>query len=245
MAVFKCCFCGKKYVMPEALYAHMEEEHKISMEGLPAEQVYFNYRNRYPLTKRYGKSVISGKPTAFNMKTGRYERFSDEKEKEKYRNYFVSNMKRVYGKETILDEPEQQKKMLANRHISGKYQWSDGIHEFTYTGSYERRFLEFLDLELNWDNPEDIFAPAPMIFNYTHPDGTTHFHIPDFYIGSLNTIISIKSTENMHYRLRDIEIERAQDEAIKKSKFDYIKIVDNRFDDFIDFLERKKAEGVK
>ena len=41
-----------------------------------------------------------------------------------------------YGKTTLLNDPEQQKKMLANRHISGEYEWTDGNIK-TYTGSYE------------------------------------------------------------------------------------------------------------
>lgn len=245
MAICKCCFCGRKYLDPNALYAHMSSDHKDSLEGLPPQQVFFNYKNRYPLTKRFGKSVISGKPTKFNLQTGRYERFANEEEKEKYRAYFLTNMRRVYGKDTLLTEPDQQKKMLANRHISGTYLWSDGKHEFTYTGSYEKKFLEFLDVELGWENPEDIFAPAPMIFKYKRPDGSEHFHIPDFYIGSINLIVSIKATDNNHYRLRDIEIERAQDEAIKRSKFNYLKITDNNFDQFIDFIEKEKRKIIQ
>lgn len=245
LAIYKCCFCNRKYTLTDALFSHIEQEHKVLLDGISPQQVYFNARNRYPLTRKFGKSVLSGKPTKFNMLTGRYERFADESEKEKYREYFKSNMRRVYGKETLLDDPEQQKKMLANRSISGIYEWTDGIHKNSYTGSFERKFLEFLDLELNWDNPEDIFSPAPMIFKYKHPDGTDHFHIPDFYIGSMNLIVSIKSTENMHYRLRDIEIERAQDAAVRKAtNFNYLKVEDNNFKDFIKFLEENKQKQV-
>lgn len=235
--IIKCPFCDKRYSLIDALYAHMERDHRESLDGLPPQQVIFNYRNKYPLNKEFGKSVISGKPTPFNMTTGRYERFANDNERNQYREYFRNNMIRKYGKDTILDEPEQQKTMLANRKISGVYKWSDGVHETTYTGSYEEKFLEFLDLSIGWDNPDDIMAPAPMIFRYEY-EGKNHFHIPDFYISSCNLIVNIKSDSNKHYRLRDIDIEYKQDESIKKSKFNYIKIMDNNFTPFINMLDK-------
>ena len=53
----------------------------------------------------------------------------------------------------------------------------------------------------------------------------------------LNCIINIKSAENQHYRLRDIEREKAQDDAIKKSSFNYIKIYDNQFSKFLEAVQ--------
>jgi hypothetical protein len=236
----KCPFCSMKYTERSELHNHMEKEHTEELHELPAAQVHFNWRNKYGLTKEYGRCVMSGKPTKFNLITERYERFAGEKEKLQYREYFRKNMINKYGKDTLLDEPEQQKKMLGSRSISGVYRWTGG-KEITYTGSYERTFLEFLDT-LGWENPDDIMAPAPMTFPYTDPDGKEKFHIPDFYIGSLNTIISIKSSQNQHYRLRDIEIEKLQDQAIKKSKFNYIKIYDNDFNKFLELVDVMKNQ---
>lgn len=234
--VFKCPFCGRRYIEKDALLAHMEKKHREELHGLSAKQIYFNFTNKYALTKGYGKSVISGKPTKFNEITGRYERFLPE-EKEQYRQYFLNNMKRA-GKADIMKDMAHQKEMLAARHISGKYVWSDGT-EFTYTGSYERKFLEYLDTFMHWPS-SDIMFPAPQLFPYTRSDGTEHVHIPDGYISSLNCIINIKSSTNQHYRLRDIEIEKAEDAAIKKSKFNYIKIYDNQFGKFLSGIEKIK-----
>ena len=227
---FKCPFCNKKYVYKEALLEHIANKHEDECHGLPAEQIYFNWRNKYPLTKGFGLSVISGKPTKFNLTTCKYERFADESERQAYREMFKKRMIKVYGKETLLDDPKYQADhMLANRKITGTYVWKDGT-KTTYTGSYERRFLEFMELNMGWENPNDIMAPAPQIFPYTDPEtGKLHNHIPDFYIGSLNLIVNIKSAENKHYRLRDIALEKAQDRAIEQSKFNYIKIYDNEF----------------
>ena len=58
------------------------------------------------------------------------------------REEYKKNMIRVKGTYNILNDPEQQQKMLANRKISGKYRYSDGTM-FTYTGSYEKKLLEF------------------------------------------------------------------------------------------------------
>jgi len=230
---FKCPFCDRRYIEKDALLAHMEKSHHDELHGLSAKQIYFNFTNKYALTKGYGKSVISGKPTKFNEITGRYERFRPE-EKEAYRQYFLRNMKKA-GKENIMKDMEHQKMMLANRSISGKYKFQDGT-EFTYTGSYEKKFLEYLDIFLNWPS-SDICAPAPQLFPYKDIDGNEHVHIPDFYITSLNLIVNIKSSTNKHYRLRDIEIEHLEDAEIKKSNFNYIKIYDNQFSKFMDGIK--------
>lgn len=236
---YKCPFCDRRYLDKGALILHMEKLHNDELHGLTPSQVYFNYINRYELTKANGRSVISGKPTKWNEATGRYERFLPE-EKAQYRQYFLNNMKKA-GKENIMKDPEHQKEMLASRGISGKYKWSDGT-EFVYTGSYERKFLEFLDKMLGFPS-SDIMTPAPQIFSYRRPDGTEHFHIPDVYITSLNLIVSIKSADNKHYRLRDLEIEKAEDAAVEKSGINYIKIYDNQFGKFMDGVNLIKADN--
>lgn len=229
--LFKCPFCDRKYLDKASLYDHMSSVHSNMMAGLPAAQVYFNFRNKYALNKTFGKSIISNKPTKFNLTTERYEKFANDAEKEQYRQLFVQRMRSKYKKDTLLDDPEQQEKMLANRGISGVYVWDDG-EKTTYTGSYEKKFLEFLNLNYDWDAPADIEAPAPIIIDYVGSDGKPHFHIPDFYIQSLNMIVNIKSSTNQGYRLRDIENEKLQDAAIAKTDYNYVKIYDGNFQDF-------------
>ena len=52
-------------------------------------------------------------------------------------------------KQEMLKDPEYQNNiMLANRSISGKYKFQDGTIR-TYVGSYEHKFLEFMDKFLN------------------------------------------------------------------------------------------------
>jgi hypothetical protein len=241
MAMHKCPFCKKNYIIEDALHNHMEKEHNEELHGLHPMQIVFNWRNKHALTKENGKCVMTGKPTKFNIVTGRYERFADEKASEQYREMFKKRMIQKYGKIHLLDDAEQQKKMLANRSISGEYKWENGSVT-PFIASYERKFLEYLEVHLDWENPDDIMAPAPMTFPYTDAEGNQKFHIPDFYITSLNLIVNVKASDNKHYRLRDIDNERAQDEAIKKSNFNYLKLYDNKFNKFSEILNMIKNQ---
>ena len=168
------------------------------------------------------------------MVTGRYDRFLQE-EKPLYREIFLKNMKKA-GKEDIMKDMQHQKDMLAARKISGTYVYSDGT-KFTYTGSYEKKFISYLDAFLSYPSAS-IMMPAPQIFTFVDPDtGEEKAHIPDCYLQDINCIVNIKSAENQHYRLRDLEREKAQDDAIKKSKFNYIKIYDNQFTKFLEAIQ--------
>lgn len=239
MKTFNCPFCDAKYVDKSRLYNHLKDKHKEQLEGLSPAQVYFN--NKY--NKTSGKCIICTKSTTWNETTERYERICDRKEthcREKYREMFKERMMRVHGKTTLLNDPEMQKKMLDNRKISGEYTWSDCKTKTKYTGTYEHEFLEFLDIFLKFP-PSDIMSPAPQVFDYTYK-GKKHFYIPDFYISSINTIIEIKSFENKHYRARDIGQEKAKDNVVMKSKFNYIKVHDKQYDEFFNYLLKFKND---
>jgi hypothetical protein len=245
LKTYKCPLCKKKYIEKSELYNHIEVHHSEDLvnEITPA-QLYFNMRNRYPLNMAYGRSVISRKATAFNDTTERYERFHDEKEREEYRKRFIARMKKKYGKEHLLDDPDHQKFMLASRGISGEYLWRDKKTKTPYTGSYEKDFLEFLDNYLEWDEPTDVMGPAPMIFDYKDKEGKPRFYIPDYYITSLNLIIEIKASDNKHYRERDIEDEHRKDEVLEKqNKYNYMKILDKDYTKFLQHLEKIKEEN--
>jgi hypothetical protein len=219
----------------------MEIEHKEQLGNFSPAQFYFNAK----YGKNKGKCIICRRDTKFNETTEKYERICDRKDtkcREVYRKLFMERMKKA-GKENQMTDPEHQKKMLAGRKISGTYKWSTGDYEFKYTGSYERDFLEFLDLVMSWDNPSDIMLPAPQIFKYKGKDGKEHFYIPDVYITSLNLIVEIKSAENKHYRLRDIEIENLKDDILGNSGYNYIKILDKNYSTFFNYLIERKKES--
>lgn len=231
---FKCPFCSLKYVHKPSLYTHMEKEHKEQLDGLTPAHVYFNFKNK----KDHGECIICHNETKFNEQTERYDRLCDNpKCKETYREQFKKRMQKKYGKVTLLNDPEQQKKMLEKRKISGEYTWSKPPHtKIKYTGTYEKEFLEFLDIFMNWET-KDIFAPSPIIFKYKY-NNKDHFYIPDFYLASLNLIIEVKSYNNKHYRERDINIEKIKDKVVlnDKGNYNYIKVHDKNYDDFFNEL---------
>jgi hypothetical protein len=191
--------------------------------------------------KKCGSCVICKKPTKWNAKTLKYHRFCDNpKCKEKYREMFKNRMIGKYGKVCLLDDPDQQKKMLANRSISGTYKWSDGSIK-TYTGSYELSFLKFLDLMMNYDS-SDVMCPSPHTYFYEY-ENKKHFYIPDFFIPSLNLEIEIKDggdNPNMHHKIQDVDKvkEKLKDEVMKsnKSNFNYLKIVNKNNQMFLNYL---------
>lgn len=64
---------------------------------------------------------------------------------------------------------------------------------------------------------DDIFAPSPHTYYYEY-EGTKHFYIPDFFIGSLNLEVEIKDggdNPNNHHKIQAVD--KVKEE--KKTKF--------------------------
>ncbi|ALN97967.1 hypothetical protein Bp8pS_288 [Bacillus phage vB_BpuM-BpSp] len=233
MELFRCPLCINKYNSKKYLYNHLENEHKKDLNNLSPAQYYFNIKNN----KSGGSCIICKKSTSWNDATERYERLCTRNKEQcrvKYREMFKQRMMKKYGKTTLLNDPEVQQKMLDNRKISGEYTWRDRKTKTKYTGTYEKEFLEFLDIFMKFE-PSDVISPAPQIFYYVYK-GKKHFYIPDFYISSINTIVEVKSYENKHYRERDIGKEKAKDNAVIKSNYNYIKVHDKEYDEFFKYI---------
>lgn len=234
---FRCPVCKYRVIKLEALVEHIQTKHpevaeEITTKGITIKQYLFNTRNRLDPFKKNGSSIISKKPTSWNEKVGRYDRILPS-EKDEYRKMFVKKMMSTYGKEHLLNDPDVQKKLLANRKISGEYSYSDGT-KISYTGSYEHDFIDMMDHVLGWDSA-DLMMPAPMVIKYKDPEtGKERFFIPDVFIPSLNLIIEIKASDNQHYRKRDIDVEFAKDKAVKDTtNYNYIKIFDKDYTEFM------------
>lgn len=240
--IYKCPYCDKKYVATDkskqanakkSLYEHMECNHHDMLNNRTPAQVYFNHK----YNKSAGKCVICGKETEWNEATERYNRFCSVKCKNEYCRLFKQRMKEKYGSEHILNDPDQQKKMLANRKISGSYKWHDGSGEVHYVGTYEREFLEFLDLVMEF-KVVDVIEPAPQVFYYEY-ENRKHFYIPDFYIPSLNLLIEIKDTTNKHHKIVavDRKKEAIKDDLMAKQKeYNYVKVTDKDYSIFLNYL---------
>ena len=245
--MFKCPLCGNAYKEIEDLYLHIEEVHS---EVIPEDYTPARYLYQLKTGKTHGTCVMCKKPTGWNERTNKYHRFCDNpKCKEQYREIFKERMIGKHGKVTLLDDPEHQKKMLANRRISGTYTMNG--KEIGYTGTYELDFLKMLDMVLDWDE-NDIMSPSPHTYWYEY-DGRRHFYIPDFYIPSLNLEVEIKDggdNPNNHWKIQavDKEKEKLKDLVMKSGNVNYVKIINKQYGAFFTFLNMAKknfANGVK
>ena len=244
MKITKCKYCDRYFDEVDQYVAHLEKDHS---ELIPEDMTPFQFYYYLKTGKKNGKCVICGKPTLWNDKTHKYKRFCENPNcKEKYKETFRNRMIGVYGKVSLLNDPEHQKKMLAGRRISGRYRWSDG-KKIPYTGSYELSFLVFLDLIMDFDS-SDVMAPSPHTYYYTY-EGEKHFYIPDFFIPSLNLEIEIKDggdNPNNHQKIQAVDKvkERLKDNVMKSNSnnFNYLKIVNKENKKFFKYLEVAKEK---
>lgn len=214
----------------------MDKEHDTELGDLSPANVYFNYRNK----KTSGSCIICGKETKFNEVTEKYERVHDGKCKELYRRQFVDRMKKKYGKDTLLRDPEVQAEMLKRRKISGTYRWTTGL-PINYVGTYEKHFLEFLDKQMGF-KPNNVVSPSNIFIKYKYA-GKDHFYIPDFYLPEFNLLVEVKGTNN-HYQKREKYKELTKDKAAMNSEYNYIKITDKKYNDFIKLISKlRESDG--
>ena len=240
---FKCYDCeNMKFTDVEDLYDHIEEEHR---DNIPLDMTVKQYYYMKRTGKYRGSCVMCKKDTRWNDETGKYSRFCDNPRcKQKYRDEFKKRMIAKHGKVHLLNDPQKQREMLANRRISGQYKWSDGTTKL-YTGSYEKNALEFEDLALNMHS-NDIETPSPHNYVYEY-NGNKHFYFPDQFIYSLNAEIEIKDggdNPNNHPKIQlvDKEKERLKDEVMKsQSSFNYLKLTNNNFNLLLKFIAEIKA----
>ena len=235
----KCPVCKEKIVgSKENMIIHVEKEHDelIPENQKPGEFIYLREHNGEPR-----KCMICKKPTEWNVRTNKYNAFCSDNCKQEYVKIAKARMKKVYGKECILDNPDVQKKMLANRSISGKYHHSDG-GILTYTGTFEEDFCKMMDTFLQFPST-DIIMPSPHVYEYTY-DKKKHFYFPDVFIPSLLLEVEIKDggdNPNMHHKIQDVDKvkERLKDEALMKQRdFHYIKIENKDYSQFFELIER-------
>jgi hypothetical protein len=238
---FRNPLSGRDYLGEESCLESIERDHgeELTRMGVTARQLAYNYRNGLGLWTSHGRSVSSGRPTAWNERAGRYDRFADDAERARYRQTFLDRMRRVHGKDHLLDDPDHQRRMLASRSISGTYRFADG-YERTYTGKEELAFLRFMDEALGWPG-RDVWTPAPQNFRYTDPDGRERWYIPDAYVESLNLLVEVKGEMHAGYRTRDIDVERAKDGVLGTSGYSYAKVEDGDYASLLDAMARASA----
>ena len=231
----KCRFCSKIFNNKQKYCNHVAEAHNDQVpEG--CEPLEFAYS--LLVNKPMGRLCVmcKEKPVKFNDSSLKYERFcSNPACKEAYVKMMKERMVKVYGKEHLLNEASQQRKMLYNHHDAKDYIW-DEKHKFRIIGSYEADFLDKLK-SLGW-SPDDIICPSPQDFWYKWGDGTQHLYIPDFFLPSLNLHVEIKQGGfNDSYMEHNRDIEHRKDAMMEyecgKIGQHYIKIMDKKYDEFI------------
>lgn len=237
---YNCPYCDYRGTR-ENLVHHIDEEHinLIPKDFTPA-RVVFNLVNK----KDSGTCIVCKGESQWNESAWRYDRICSNKCRQIYKKDMVDRrMINKYGTTTLLNDPEHQKKMLANRSISGTYKFSDG-GEKSYTGSYEKNLLEFMDKVLNIRS-KDIITPGP-IYEYEYKKDKLKW-ITDLYYIPFNLVFDVKdggSNVNTHpdmkdYRQKQIEKEK----AIKKAKkHNYIRLTDNRFEQLINIMAEIKMQ---
>ena len=241
---YKCPYCNERYIRKD-LIDHIDKEHEeLIPDNSDSAQVVYDLVNG---TKGAGRCRVCGSPTKWNSKAGRYDVLCGKPScKQKMREEYQKNMLKVHGTYNILNDEEQQKKMLANRSISGTYKFTTDGGFATYTGSYEKKFLEFADKVMQIPS-KDIMAPGPTL-EY-EMNGEKHFYITDFLYIPYNLIIEVKdggsnpnnkSSEGMRSsRQRTIEKEKL---ITDRGEFNYLRLTDNQFVQLLEiFMEIKKA----
>lgn len=245
--IHKCPLCSYSFKDKQSLYSHMDFEHNNELQGLTPAHLYFNYRNRarYSLYNIFGKSVVSDKPTLFDEVTETYQRFADQADKDLNTAQFEARMMAVHGKKRLTDDMEKQREMLHSRSIANMYTFTDG-GQVNYIGSYEKRFLMHLDLDLHLSSNDVLADPLQMVVPYID-NGVKRQHLPDFYIIPMQCIINIKNDSKPRRDL--IETEYAQDKAIiniltkgKGKGRKYLKIVENNFKEFDKLFNKMRLE---
>ena len=227
---FKCPYCSESFTR-EDLIRHFEKEHLDQLpEGFTPTRMAFNIVNKRPLTYN-GICRICKKDTGWDEKKARYNELCGNPEcKRKYIEKMKQNMGDKLGKYRPTTSSEGLEKMLAGRKISGKYKYSDGTI-FTYTGSYEKKTLEFMDKVMEIKS-EDIQMPGPVL-KYTL-DGEEHTYISDLYYIPYNLLIEVKDggnhpNTNKSYKETRVRQMSKEKYVIEKTKYNYLRLTDNDF----------------
>ena len=240
---YRCPACKKVYNSLKPWSNHILTVHKeLIPEGWsPARYFYYLQTG-----KEHGSCIICRQDTEWVESSMKYARFCNNPAcKEAYREQFKNRMINRYGKVCLLDDPEQQRKMLMAKKTSGYYDFGDG--KVPYASSYEQHFLMMLD-HLFRISANDIMGPSPhtYYYDYVNPDDKENegrkFYIPDFLILP-NIEIEIKQNTSTHPKILRVDKvkEKEKDEMMKSVPgIHYIKIVDKNYDDFFKFMVEYK-----
>lgn len=235
-----CPYCSKYFSKKQAAIDHINKYHGnyLERDGMDAAQaLYFSTHGTLK-----GKCMCGcGQDTEWNYKTGKPYKVSNNPQcRERLRRQAVTNHKKIYGTETLLNNMEHQREMQKNRPTAGKYKFSDG-GEVGYLSSLEQNFLQFCDKVMEFTS--NMVQESPETFTYKDPnDGKEHQYIPDYYLPDYNLLVEIKDGgENPNTNpafIKETKYKVAlKDEVMRKqNRYNYIKIVDKKYGPFMEIL---------
>jgi len=229
---FKCLDCGQRFGTYDQLLIHAIKYHADLIGEEDPDKYLYEKRNPGPKI-----CVICKKnPCEWDPKKKKYNRMCNNPEcHKKARELFRKNMKKVYGTDNLLNDPERQAAMLANRHISGKFTWPDNS-EISYVGTYEEDFLKHC-VSLGLNSLDVIEAPPSKYIQYNDIFvNKLRYYIPDFYMPKYDLIIEIKDNSKFPIDSK-AKAKMKEDAVVKQDKFNYIKIVGKDYTDFDNLLE--------
>lgn len=230
---FKCYTCGSRFSEYKQIVQHTTKYHSDLIEGQDIDIYLYNMRNPPP----HLCIVCKTRDRVWNPKKRRYNMLCDNPEcKRIYRERFSERMKKIYGTDNLLSDPERQLVMLENRKISHPYTFADGT-VYTCIGKYELDYLNYCEHELKL-TPEDVVpAPPSTYLKYYNPvDKKNHIYIPDFYMPKYNLVIEIKDGSKYPIESK-YRAELKCKAVVKNNKYNYIKIVDKNYKDYVKLLD--------
>ena len=237
-----CPFCRRYFRTNPLLYEHINREHSEALENshMDAPQaVYYSIHKTL-----HGKCVCGcGRETDWNPKTGKPYRLSNDPScKQRMRVIALENHRKIYGKDTLLNDMDHQKEMQKHRPTAGEYQFSDG-GTVSYLSSLEHAFLVFCDQVMEFTS--NMIVDAPQVFLYYDPKTKTQRkYLPDFYLPDYNLIVEIKdggkhpNGNPVFQKETKYKVAYKDDVMRKQTKYNYIKITDKDYTPFVELLYR-------
>lgn len=235
---YKSPFDDKKFTNVNDLERHT---YKYHMDKIPKEykgdykRYLFDYRNGF----KGGRCQVCGAPTPWDPDKGRYKIICEPVTVKRIlsdpyrvaktfvhnkgnscsdvaRKMYLENLSAKRGTDNLMKDPEYQKVLLQSKGRKAIYKGK----ELVVVGSYEVLFVQECNRILT--DPDDLEAPGPTLTYYNPVKKENTFTIWDFYIKSIDAIISIKD-EGFNKETQAVLEKRIVDRAKFKSAIDNTK----------------------